>query len=340
VGSLESDKKKALGRGLASLIPDAAAAATSEGVPMLTQKKEFFLCDIEKIVPNTYQPRKIFSKEALDELVESVKAVGVIQPITVRQKDGCYEIIAGERRWRAAQRAGLKQVPVVVKDLVDDGKALQMAIIENIQREDLNCVEEAIAYQQLMDEFDLSQEEIALRVGKNRATVANTVRLLKLPSVVREDLTSGKLTMGHARALLGLESTEDQLLVRELILRKKLSVRDTERKVTDVMRQKSRPAAAPGVPDANLVALEDSMRRKYGVPVKIVGSESRGSVHFSYSSAAELMRLVDLLTGESAAMPPAILEDVLVEELAEALPELAPSAVAPMEVGTDVSPPG
>src|SRR6185437_4822270 len=152
MASLESDKEKkknVLGRGLASLIPDA------QGQPASPQsvRKEFFQCDIEKIVPNTYQPRKIFGKEALDELVESVKVHGIIQPLVVRRRDNGFELIAGERRWRAAQKAGLKQVPVVVKESVGDGPSLEMAIIENVQRENLNCIEEAIAYQQLMDEF-------------------------------------------------------------------------------------------------------------------------------------------------------------------------------------------
>jgi ParB family chromosome partitioning protein len=183
---LEPDKKKnVLGRGLASLIPEAKPA---EGTAPAV-KKDYFLCDIEKVIPSTYQPRKIFQKEALDELVESIKAHGIIQPLIVRNRNGNYELIAGERRWRAAQRAGLKQVPVVVKEVADNGSTLEMAIIENVQRADLNCIEEAIAYQQLMDEFQLSQDDIATRVGKNRATIANTIRLLKLPAVVREDLS-------------------------------------------------------------------------------------------------------------------------------------------------------
>src|SRR3989338_105163 len=187
--SLDIDKKKVLGRGLASLIPD----ARNEGDAASVNKKEYFQCDIEKIVPNTYQPRKIFQKEALDELVESVKTHGIIQPILVRQRDGHFEIIAGERRWRAAQRAGLKQVPVVIKEIAGDSTSLEMAIVENVQRENLNCIEEAIAYQQLMDEFQLSQEEIAAKVGKNRVTVANTMRLLKLPAAIREDITASRI---------------------------------------------------------------------------------------------------------------------------------------------------
>ncbi|MBI4403180.1 MAG: ParB/RepB/Spo0J family partition protein [Deltaproteobacteria bacterium] len=294
------DKKKALGRGLASLIPD-AGTEKSQGNQA---KKEFFLCDIEKIVPNTYQPRKIFTKEAQDELVESVKTHGIIQPLIVRQRDGHYELIAGERRWRAAQRAGLKQVPVVVKDVVGDAPSLEMAIIENVQRENLNCIEEAIAYQQLSDEFQLSQEEIAARVGKNRATIANIMRLLKLPAVIREDITASRLTMGHARALLALESAEDQLTVREQIVRRKLSVRETERKVNEIIKSKNNPEGSSKDMDANLKALEEDLKRLYGTMVRIVGTEAHGFIQFTYANREDLMRLADKLKEKDASTPP------------------------------------
>ncbi len=297
---LEPDKKKnVLGRGLASLIPEAKPA---EGTAPAV-KKDYFLCDIEKVIPSTYQPRKIFQKEALDELVESIKSHGIIQPLIVRNRNGNYELIAGERRWRAAQRAGLKQVPVVVKEVADNGSTLEMAIIENVQRADLNCIEEAIAYQQLMDEFQLSQDDIATRVGKNRATIANTIRLLKLPAVVREDLSGGKMTMGHARALLSLESAEHQLEVRELILKKKLSVRDTERKVSELLRQKSQGAAAQQSEDVHLKALEEDLRNKFGAQVRVVGNMDRGFIQISYGTKDDLMRISDKLKGESIVVP-------------------------------------
>ncbi len=294
MASLDLDKKKALGRGLASLIPDASAGKEQkEGAPAaMGPKKEYFQCDIEKIVPNTYQPRKIFSKEDLDDLVESVKQVGILQPITVRNRDGVFEIIAGERRWRAAQRAGLKQVPVILKECHDDLFSLQLALIENIQRSDLNCIEEAIAFQQLTDEFQLSQEEIATKVGKNRATVANTMRLLRLPAVIREDLTNGKLTMGHARALLSLETAEDQMNLRELVVRKKLSVRDTERKAQELLRKKDN-GTGPRPMNPNLSSLEEELKREFSAPVKIMGSMERGIVQIQYTSASELNRLVE-----------------------------------------------
>jgi ParB family chromosome partitioning protein len=296
MASLDLDKKKALGRGIASLIPDARL----EGQIPSQVKKEFFLCDIEKIVPNTYQPRKIFHKDALEELVESIKVHGIIQPIVVRQRDGHFEIIAGERRWRAAQKAGLKQVPVVVKDVSGDAPSLEMAIVENVQRSDLNCIEEAIAYQQLIDEFQLTQEEISLKVGKNRVTIANTLRLLKLPSVIREDITSGKMSMGHARALLSLESAEDQLELREQIVKKKLSVRETERKANEMSKARKNPASGKKEADANLKALEEDLMRRYGTSVRLVGNESRGFIQFTYANRDDLMRLADKLKGQDA----------------------------------------
>ncbi len=295
MASLDSEikKKSPLGRGLASLIPDAKVEG---GLPGSQNRKDFFLCDIEKIVPNTYQPRKIFQKEALEELTESIKIHGIIQPLTCRWKDGRLELIAGERRWRAAQRAGLKQVPVVIRDVPEDQNSLEMAIIENIQREDLNCIEEAIAYQQLMDEFQISQEQIAERVGKGRTTIANTLRLLKLPAVIREDIASGALTMGHARALLSLESADEQLVIRDLIIKKKLSVRDTERQVSQAVRAKNKPESkTAATPDIHLKNLEDDLRRVFGTPVKIVGSMDHGFIQFTYANRDDLMRLADKL---------------------------------------------
>jgi len=301
MGIMESDKKKVLGRGLASLIPD---AETQSGQPP-SVKKEFFNVDIEKIIPNTYQPRKIFGREALDELIESIKIHGVIQPLLVRHRGGNFELIAGERRWRAAQKAGLKQVPVVIRE-ADDGASLELALIENIQRQDLNCIEEAIAYQQLVDEFQLSQEEVAARVGKNRVTVSNTMRLLKLPAVIREDITTNKLTMGHARSLLALESSEDQLSVREEIIKRKLSVRETERLVNDLIKSKAKGEAgiqAPREMDANLKSLINDFTRQFSVPVRLVGNEKMGFIQFNYSSKEVLMQLVDKLKGLGQDVP-------------------------------------
>ncbi len=299
------EKKKALGRGLASLIPEALSEeplnpsqsqSASPPAHQLDADKSYFLCDIEKIVPNTYQPRKIFSKEALDELVESVKTHGIIQPLVVRPHDGRFELIAGERRWRAAQRAGLAQVPIVIKKDIEDKVSLEMAIVENIQRENLNCIEEAFAYQQLIDEFQLSQDEVAAKVGKNRATVANTLRLLKLPSSIREEIVSGKLTMGHARALLSLDNVEAQLSLATQVIKKKLSVRDTERKVQELLREKTGEGRSGGFfSDPNLKALEQDLQKALGTPVRIVGNEGKGFIQLHYSSKEVFLNLTDKL---------------------------------------------
>lgn len=293
-------KKKALGRGLGALIPGMSKEDIPEPTPSQHPSRKYFECDIEKIVPNTYQPRKIFDKEALEELAESIKVHGIIQPIMVRQRNGQFEIIAGERRWRAAQKAGLQQVPVVVKELEGDKPSLELAIIENIQREELNCIEEAIAYQQLMDEFQLSQEEISKRIGKSRTAVANTLRLLKLPAVIREDIADGRLSMGHARALLAIESTEEQLKLRELVVKKKLSVRETERKVNEVLNRgpSTEEKTAAKLENPHLKQLEDELRQKYAVGVKIAGSEEKGTIQFSYVTRDDLMRISDILKGQ------------------------------------------
>ncbi len=189
-------------------------------------------------------------------------------------------------------------MPVLVKEDPGDGASLEMAIIENVQREDLNCIEEAMAYQQLLDEFQLSQDEISVRVGKNRATIANMLRLLRLPQAIREDLTNAKMTMGHARALLSLDSAEDQVEIRDQIIRRKLSVRETERKVNEVLR-KNKKGTQPerGATEPNIQALEESLRRQFGTQVRIVGNEMRGFLQFTYGSKEDLMRLVDKLQG-------------------------------------------
>ncbi len=211
-------KRPALGKGIGALLNSAA----QEG------GKKYFSCPIEELKPHANQPRKTFADDKMAELVASIKEKGVIQPLVVRQQDDYYQIIAGERRWRAAQKAGLDRVPVVIQDVSEDW-ALEIALIENIQREDLNPLEEAEAYRYLMDSFDLLQEDVAKRVGKNRSTVANAIRLLRLPEKVKSDLAENKMSMGHARALLALELEEDMLEASEEIIRKKLSVRETEK---------------------------------------------------------------------------------------------------------------
>lgn len=227
--------RKALGKGLASLIPQTPVAAqvTTAATILAPQSSPQGLLKvpIDALVANRLQPRKTFNEEALEELAASIRVHGIIQPIVVCPlPGGRYEIIAGERRWRASRRAGLGEVPVVIKD-ADEDVMLEMAIIENIQREDLDPLEEAAAYKELMQQFGYSQEQVADKVGKSRPAVANSLRLLNLPKLVQEDIATGRLTAGHARALLSLETLQDQLTIREQVLKSQLTVRDVERLV-------------------------------------------------------------------------------------------------------------
>lgn len=278
-------KRPALGKGIGALLN----SATQEG------GRKYFLCPIEELKPHSQQPRKTFNDEKMAELVASVKEKGVIQPLVVRRLDDYYQIIAGERRWRAAQKAGLREVPVVIQDVSEDW-ALEVALIENIQREDLNPIEEAEAYRNLMDGFDLSQEEVAKRVGKDRSTVANSLRLLKLPEKVRDDVLTNRLSMGHARTLLSLEAEEDILEGRNQVLEKKLSVRETEALVKKIK--------SFGVPskdkvkkqtDPELVHLAGELKRALGTQVKITPKGKGGKIEIAYFSPLELDRLLEVL---------------------------------------------
>ncbi len=230
------------------------------------------------------------------ELVASIREKGVIQPLVVRRLEDHYQIIAGERRWRAAQKAGLRDVPVVIQDVSEDW-ALEVALIENIQREDLNPIEEAEAYRNLMEGFDLSQEEVAKRVGKDRSTVANALRLLRLPATVRDDVMAGRLSMGHARALLSLEEEEDLLEARQQVVQKRLSVRETEALVKRIKSivggGRSKPRA--GEPDPQLVHLAGELKRALGTQVKIVPRGQGGKIEISYFNPGDLDRLLDIL---------------------------------------------
>ncbi len=277
-------KRPALGKGIGALL----GSATQEG------GRKYFLCPIEELRPHSNQPRKTFNDEKMAELVASIKEKGVIQPLVVRRVEDHYQIIAGERRWRAAQKAGLRDLPVVIQD-VSEAWAMEVALIENIQREDLNPMEEADAYQNLMQGFDLSQEEVAKRVGKDRSTVANSLRLLRLPEQVRGDVVSGRLSMGHARALLALEQDDDILEAREQLLAKRLSVRETEalvKKIKNFGRQ-TKPGAKPAV-DPQLTYLAGELKRALGTQVKILPKGKGGKIEVSYFSAAELDRLLEL----------------------------------------------
>ena len=281
--------RRALGRGLSALIPETPPSHTGERPTEV---------DLDRLIPNPLQPRTVMDEAKLEELSRSIKHSGVIQPIIVRRVDGdTFEIVAGERRWRAAQQAGLLRVPVVVRDVPDD-KLLELALIENLQREDLNPVEEAEAYRRLMDEYRLTQEQVASVVGKERATVANYVRLLSLPPEVRADLASGALAMGHARALIGLnESAAQRRAAREVVARG-LSVRETEGLVKQLGRPAApRPAGPSSSLDVHTAAAQDRLRVALGTRVRIVRRGRKGRIEIDFSSESELQRLFEHLTG-------------------------------------------
>jgi ParB family transcriptional regulator, chromosome partitioning protein len=281
-----AEKRPALGRGLSALIPDAPlrpAAPTERSLDV----------DIDLLRPNRFQPRTMMDDARIDELSRSIKANGVIQPIVVRKADKGFEIIAGERRWRASQRAGLLKVPVVVRDISDD-RLLPIALIENIQREDLNPIEEAQAYRQLADDYHLTQEQIADSVGKDRSSVANYLRLLRLPTEVRNNLSAGTLSMGHARALLALTDESAQLRVARDILARNLSVRETE-SIVKRTAEPEQPRAEPQK-DVHTKAAEDKLRFALGTRVRIIRKGKRGRIEVDFQNEDELHRLYEHLT--------------------------------------------
>jgi ParB family transcriptional regulator, chromosome partitioning protein len=278
-------KKMGLGKGIGALIP---------ALPVVEDKagKKFFSCPIEEIKPNKEQPRKTFVNEKLEELAASIREKGIIQPLVVLRRSDHYEIIAGERRWRAAQKAGLREVPVVIQDVSED-TALEMALIENIQREDLNAVEEAEAYHALLERFDLSQEELAKRVGKERSTIANALRLLKLPPEIKRDVAEDRISMGHARALLTLEDPEEQKAARDEIVKGHLSVREAE---ALVKKKKAKTVPKPRkVEDADHRDLLDRIQRHFAAKVALRRSGRGGKLEISFADQKELARIVELL---------------------------------------------
>ena len=269
-----------LGKGMGALLP----VVEDHG-------KKYFSCPIEEIRPNKEQPRKTFVNEKLEELAASIREKGIIQPLVVLRRDGHYEIIAGERRWRAAQKAGLREVPVVIQDVSED-TALEMALIENIQREDLNAVEEAEAYHQLLERFALSQEELAKRVGKERSTIANALRLLKLPAEIKRDVAEDRLSMGHARALLTLEDPEEQKAARDEIVKGHLSVREAEALVKK-KKAKNVPKARK-VEDPDQVDLLERIQRHFGAKVALRRAGRGGKLEISFSDQKDLARIVEI----------------------------------------------
>jgi ParB family chromosome partitioning protein len=285
VTAAASAKKRGLGRGLDALLqkePEVdAGPAPVQTLPVTSLR------------PNRFQPRTEFNEASLEELAESIRSQGVIQPLVVSpDADGLYTIIAGERRWRASRRAGLEAVPVVVRPVADDRELLELALVENLQRSDLNPLEEAEAYLALQEKFSLSQEEIATRVGKARTTVTNALRLLRLPEEVRDMLREGQLTAGQARPLLGLATPEEQVLLAERAVREGLSARDLEREATPREKAKKKPAKPVEV---NTAAAEEKLTRRLQTKVEIRRRGKGGLLQIHFHSEEELMRLYDLL---------------------------------------------
>jgi ParB family chromosome partitioning protein len=280
-------KRKALGKGLSALIPD---ANRFEG-----DAPSFFQCPVHTIEPNPAQPRKSFDHPEFDELVASVREKGVLTPLLVsRTRDG-YRLIAGERRWRAAQRAGVDTVPVVVRETTP-AEALELALVENIHRKDLNPIEEAEAYRQCLDDGGLTQETLARRLGKDRTTITNMLRLLTLPPYIQEDLLEQRLSMGHARVLAGLKTPRDQKALRDLVLKKGLTVRQAEEQARRLSASRpSGPSSPPSEEDETLRALADNLKRSLGTKVDIRKRGRRGRITIHFYSDEELERLLDRL---------------------------------------------
>jgi ParB family chromosome partitioning protein len=277
-------KKNSLGKGLGAIFPDL--------LEKIGDKPALVSCGIEELVPNRYQARKDFDPEEHKSLVASIRASGIIQPIVARKSDGGYEIIAGERRWRAAQEAGLKNVPVIVRDAVDQDAAV-FSLIENLLRTGLNPLEEAEAFHRLINEFSLSHEAISATVGKERSTVTNALRLLKLPKEIREALAKRALSAGHARAILALQSVEEQTRLFRAIVSKGLSVRAAEEFARGKKKGKNEKKKLAG--DEHLVELEKRLSRRLMAKVNILPRKRGGSIEIRFTSPEELERLLEVL---------------------------------------------
>ncbi|MFH1994431.1 MAG: ParB/RepB/Spo0J family partition protein [Nitrospinota bacterium] len=286
-------QRKALGKGIGALIPVGDESGEQAGVEIGT--KRVLDIPIELVSPNPDQPRQDFNEKQVSELAESIKENGVIQPIIVQRRGEKYEIIAGERRWRAAHLAGFETIPAILKE-VTEKKSLELALIENIQRENLNPVEEAMAYQALIDKFGLTQEKIADVVNKDRSSIANIIRLLKLPEEILNDIRTGRLSMGHARAILSLGTTKNQIMLKNKIIRGGLSVRRAESMVNSI-KDKNKPQA---VNTANIYIsqFEDKLKRCLGAKTRISKKGGKGKIEIQFSSEEELERILGIITGE------------------------------------------
>lgn len=286
-------KTKGLGKGIGNLIPDVTEEKPVQVKTKIVEKIVDSKLKITEIEPNREQPRKMFDEDSLIELSESIKQHGVLQPLLVQKKEGYYEIIAGERRWRAAKLAGLKEVPVVIKDFSAQ-EIVEVALIENIQREDLNPIEEALAYQRLVKEYNLKQDEVAEKVSKSRTAVTNSMRLLKLDERVQQMIVDEKISSGHARTLLAVEDGDTQYLLAEKVFDEKLSVRETEKLIKNL----NKPVKEKTVPENDFVYrnLEDKIKDIMGTKVVIKNKENnKGKIEIEYYSREELERIIDII---------------------------------------------
>ena len=301
--------KPALGRGLGALLGDSPIAKPPVPAPNSTTilgaasaadlRERVQRVALDRVHPCPFQPRKDFSPETLRELADSIKEQGIVQPLIVRERQGHLELIAGERRWRAAQLLGLKEVPVILRE-ADDRAVLELALIENLQRENLNAIEEAQGYSQLIEQFQLKQEEVATKVGKSRAVVANALRLLKLPPSIQTSIREGRLSVGHAKVILGLAGETQQRLAFERILKEGLNVRQTEGLVARLQAREAGTAAKVGpiTPlnrDTHVASLENQLRERLGTKVHLRYAHGRGALEVAFFSDAELERILLIL---------------------------------------------
>jgi ParB family chromosome partitioning protein len=294
--------KPALGRGLGALLggnPLTKPAPPSVPAPLPDNRDRVQSVPLNKIRPSALQPRKEFSEESLRELADSIREQGIVQPLIVRERDGSFELIAGERRWRAAQLLNLPEVPVITRE-ADDRSVLELALIENLQRENLNPIEEAHGYAQLAEQFHLTQEEISAKVGKSRAVVANAMRLLKLPATVLNFIREGRISVGHAKVILGITDEKDQKLAAERVIKEGLNVRQTEGLAAKLSKRGGRKAARPETisapaSDPHLADLESKLREVFATKVQLKYDHGKGSLEISFFSDAELVRILQIL---------------------------------------------
>lgn len=292
---MSNNAQRGLGRGLDALF---SGANSVEAQPVVSS------VSIAQIIPNKFQPRRIFDEEALLELVASIKQYGILQPIVVRKNNNFYELVAGERRWRASQKAGLQEIPVIVKEYTD-GEMTEIALIENIQREDLNPIEEASAYRRLMDDFNLTQEEVAKRIGRSRSVIANMVRLLNLHPTVQDYVSRGTLSMGQSRPLLGLETLDLQVEAANIIIEDDLSARDAEelvKRLSEKPKQIKQQTKTVEEKNFFVVEAEDRLKMILGTKVKIKPGKLKSKIEIEFYSTDDLDRIIEALSGEEKAI--------------------------------------